>query len=56
MVCTQIFESRKSCEIDPAKLCEGEDIDINMVSYMRGGGRGEGEGEGGREGGREGET
>jgi Ras GTPase-activating protein 3 len=30
----QIFESRKSCEIDPSKLCEGENIDVNMTNLL----------------------
>ena len=31
-ICLQIFEARKSCEIDVAKLPEGENMDVNMVS------------------------
>jgi Ras GTPase-activating protein 3 len=30
----EIFESRKSCEIDPSKLCDGENIDVNMTNLL----------------------
>lgn len=33
-ICPQIFEARKSCEIDVSKIPEGENKDVNMVSAV----------------------
>jgi len=30
----QIFEDHKRCEIDPAKLREGESLEANLVSWQ----------------------
>lgn len=30
----QIFEARKSCEIDTAKLAVGDNVDVNMANLM----------------------
>lgn len=30
---TQIFESRKVCEVDPSKLSDGDNLESNLVSY-----------------------
>lgn len=30
----QICESPKPCEIDPIKLREGDNVEINMVSFL----------------------
>ena len=31
---TQIYEARRNCEIDQAKLNDGDNVDVNMANLM----------------------